>query len=373
MQARSLAVATESSSLAKAKVLRLRAEARLAARAAGLRYVDDAVPGLRRLRKGTGFSYLDARGRPVRDQATLARIKKLAIPPAWTEVWISPVANGHIQATGRDARGRKQYRYHASWSLTRDADKHKRICDFARLLPKLRAHCRRQLRQPGLSREVVLAALLRLVDLTSIRVGNEEYTRANSSFGLTTLRTRHARVRGDVVEFRYRGKSGIQRHVTFRDKRLAEIVQACAKLRGRQLFHYLDEHGVARPVRSEHVNAYLRKLTAPKFSVKDFRTWSATVRVAVALRTCGPAETQRAAKKALLEAIRNTAEYLGNTPAVCRKSYVHPGLLDAYMDGHILPDPPRSGPISASELLVLQFLERLHASRGARVKLARAG
>jgi DNA topoisomerase-1 len=338
--------------------------------------MEDSAPGLRRLRKGTGFSYLDDRGRPVRDQSTLARIRALAIPPAWQEVWICPIAHGHIQATGRDARGRKQYRYHANWSTTRDADKHRRICEFARVLPELRAHVLRRLRKPGLERETVLAAMLRMVDLTAIRVGHEEYSRTNDSFGLTTLRVRHARVRGAEVELKFRGKSGIKRHVVFKDSRLAKLVAACRNMRGKQLFQYLDETGKPRPVRAEDLNAYLRSLTAVRYSVKDFRTWSATVRVALELQASGTFTSQRAAKKLVLEAINRTAEHLGNTPAVCRKSYIHPGLLDAYMDGESLPPPPPRGASAAAkhEQSVLAFLERIiEAKAKPRLsKLARA-
>lgn len=360
-----------------AEIVRLRAAARSAARAAGLRYVDDRLPGIRRQRKGSGFCYLDARGRPIRDVATLSRIRALAIPPAWTNVWICPYATGHIQATGRDARGRKQYRYHSQWSAARDADKHQRIFEFARLLPGLRSHCLRRARRPGLERETVLAAMLRIVDLTSIRVGNEEYSRTNDSFGLTTLRVRHARVRGHLVEFHYRGKSGVVRHVTFRDARLARLVADCRALRGKQLFQYLDERGVARRVRAHDLNAYLRGLTAAHYSIKDFRTWSATVRAARELSAVGLATTQRATKKLMLEAVRRVAEHLGNTPAVCRNSYIHPGLLNAYTVGEPMPPEPSRGAASATkhEQIVLAFLERLtEAKLGTRrMRLARAG
>ena len=354
-----------------AEVLRLRAQSRRAARAAGLRYVDDARPGLRRARKGKSFVYSDARGRPLRDAQTVQRIRKLAIPPAWTNVWICPHANGHIQATGRDLRGRKQYRYHAQWSAVRETDKHGRICDFARLMPQVRARCARELRKPGLGRNTVLAALLRIIDLTGIRVGNEEYARANSSYGLTTLRARHVRVRGREIELSFRGKSGVARRVRFRDARLARLIVACRALRGRQLFQYLDEGGRPRAVRSEHLNAYLRALTAPRYSVKDFRTWSATVSVALDLRERGPAESQRHAKKTVLEAVRKAAEYLGNTPTVCRKSYVHPGVFEAYFEGQVLPaDPPRGGAsVSARERAVLAFLE----PRLPKMKMKRVG
>lgn len=339
-------------------MIQLRVQARRAARAAGLRYADDTQPGLRRMRKGNGFTYTDAHGRTMRDAATLARIRSLAIPPAWNEVWISPYANGHIQATGRDARGRKQYRYHNAWSEKRNRDKHERICEFARLMPKLREHCRRQLRKPGLERETVLAALLRIVDLTGLRVGNEEYARANNSFGLTTLRARHAKVQGEHVELRFRGKSGVQRCVRFRDKRIAKLISDCRALRGRQLFYFRDASGSLCAVRSDHLNAYLRALTAPHYSVKDFRTWSATVMVALDLRERGIASSQRQGRKMVLEAVRTAAEYLGNTPSVCRSSYVHPALFEAYFDGQVLPpDAPRGGVTGKHEAAVLAFLE----------------
>lgn len=365
-----------SNSEKKAEVLRLRAESRHTARAAGLRYVEDSAPGIRRQRKGTGFSYTDAHGRAVRDTATLSRIRALAIPPAWQDVWICPIANGHIQSTGRDARGRKQYRYHAQWSAARDADKHRRICEFARVLPDLRKHIASRLRKPGLERETVLSALLRIVDLTAIRVGHEEYSRANDSFGLTTLRLRHARVSGDQVEFKFRGKSGIERHAIIRDARIAKLVAACRALRGKQLFQYVDEQGIAHPVRAEDLNAYLQSLTAAHYSVKDFRTWSATVRAAKELTVVGIATTQRAAKKLVLEAVRKTAEHLGNTPAVCRKSYIHPSLLQAYLDKAPLPPTPPRGAAGAAkhELTVLEFLERLAEAKvkPKRAQLARA-
>lgn len=374
-----LRVATrEVEARATAEVLRLRAKSRHAARAARLRYVEDSAPGIRRQRKGIGFSYSDARGRPIRDQATLARIRALAIPPAWQQVWICPSAQGHIQATGRDARNRKQYRYHVHWSAAREADKHRRICEFARLLPELRAHCLRRLRRPGLERETVLAALLRMVDLTAIRVGHEEYSRANDSFGLTTLRVRHARVRGTEVELKFRGKSGVPRRVVFRDSRLAKLVAACRELRGKQLFQFVDAASVARPVRAEDLNEYLHSLTAVRYSVKDFRTWSATVRAARELKAIGVATSQRATKKLVLEAIRRTAEHLGNTPAVCRKSYIHPGLLDAYMAGEPMPPEPSRGAAGAAkhELMVLAFLERIIEAKAKRARpgsaLARA-
>jgi DNA topoisomerase-1 len=360
---------------ARAEVLRLRAEARHAARAAGLKYVDDSRPGIRRQRKGTGFAYLDPQGRAVREAATLRRIRALAVPPAWRDVWICPSAQGHIQATGRDARGRKQYRYHAQWSAARNAAKHRRLCEFARLLPKLRAHVLTRLRKPGLERETVLAGLLRMVDLTAIRVGNEEYSRTNDSYGLTTLRVRHARVRGHDVELNYRGKSGVRRRVVFRDARMAKLIADCRALRGKQLFQFIDESGAPRPLHAGDLNAYLQSLTAAKYTVKDFRTWSATVRAARELTTLGTGTSQRAIKKLVLEAVRRTAQHLGNTPSVCRNSYIHPGLIDAFSAGDSLPPEPSRGAVAAAkhELAVLAFLERLIESKSKRTAaLARA-
>ncbi|HEY2732988.1 MAG TPA: DNA topoisomerase IB, partial [Polyangiales bacterium] len=317
-------------------VLALEAQSRAAARAAGLRYTDDRRPGLRRERKRKEFHYLDQRGHRISDSHVLARLRALAIPPAWTDVWICPHENGHLQATGRDARGRKQYRYHRRWSETRDAAKHSRMCEFARRLDEVRSHCARVLRTRGLTREKLMAALLRIVDLTAIRVGHEEYVRDNDSFGLTTLRTRHARVRGATVELRFRGKSGIQRTITFRDPALAKLVVACRKLGGPHLFQYRDRSGCVRGIDATQLNGYLHSLIGSEFSVKDFRTWSATVCVAVELSATQLAASQRAAKKQLLQAIRTASGHLGNTPAICRKSYVHPLIMDAYLIGKTL-------------------------------------
>jgi DNA topoisomerase-1 len=356
-------------SMAVSNVLALQAQSRAAAKAAGLRYVDDRRPGLQRERKRKLFSYFDAAGRRITDARVLERLRSLAIPPAWTDVWICPHENGHIQATGRDARGRKQYRYHKAWSEARDAEKHGRICQFAAKLVEVRAHCRAQLATRGLNRDKVMAALLCIVDLTAIRVGHEEYARDNDSFGLTTLRTRHARVRGSHVELRFRGKSGIARKLEFDDAALATVVAACRALGGPQLFQYRDEKGRTRKVDANQLNAHLRSLVGAKYSVKDFRTWAATVCVAVELRSYGVAATQRAAKKQLLEAIRRAADHLGNTPSICRKSYVHPLIMGAYLEGKTLPRQrgakldPAAG-YHAHELHVRRFLLRLIREAG---------
>jgi DNA topoisomerase-1 len=309
----------------------------LAARRAGLVYVSDREPGIRRRKSGKGFSYVDARGKALRDAATLQRIRALVIPPAWTDVWICPNPQGHIQAIGRDARGRKQYRYHARFREVRDETKYEKIFDFAAALPKLRAHCRRELAKPGHSRDKVLAAVVCLLEQTLIRVGNEEYSRLNQSFGLTTLRDRHARIRGAQVEFHFRGKSGKDHSVAINDKRLARIVKRCRDLPGDELFQYLDDDGERRSIGSSDVNDYLRSITGEDFTAKDFRTWAGTVLAAIALHECGQAPSQTCAKRHIVEAVKRTAERLGNTPAVCKRCYVHPLILDAYGRGELVP------------------------------------
>jgi DNA topoisomerase-1 len=307
------------------------------ARAAGLQYVSDRSPGLSRRRRGKSFAYYTRHGSRVRDPATLARIRKLAIPPAWSDVWICPDASGHIQATGRDARGRKQYRYHPAFCAERDRDKYQRMLELARVLPKLRAECDRALAQPELPREKVIAAVIRLLEHTLIRVGNEEYSRANHSYGLTTLRDRHVTVRGAEMRFRFRGKSGVTRDVTVRDRRLAAIVARCRAIRGPLLFQYLDASGRAQAVTSADVNAYLREVSGRDVTAKDFRTLHGTVLMALALQQLGAASSKRATRKQIVAALRDTSERLGNTPAVCRRSYVHPTLLLAYERGSVLP------------------------------------
>jgi DNA topoisomerase-1 len=344
-------------------VIALEAQSRAAARTAGLRYVDDSRPGLSRKRQRSTFSYFDLKGRRVSESKMLGRVRALAIPPAWTDVWICPQDDGHIQATGRDARGRKQYRYHRLWSEARDAAKHSRMCDFAGRLAAVRAHCRQVLNKPGLDRDKIVCALLCIVDSTAIRVGHEEYARDNASFGLTTLRKRHVRVSGSRVELRFRGKSGVARSLDFDDAAIAKVVARCRMLAGPQLFQYRDARGKTCRVTADHLNAYLRALVGPRHSVKDFRTWAATVRVAIELRECGRAQTQRAIKQQLLAAIRSAADQLGNTPAVCRKSYVHPLIMDAYTHGVVLPRE-RAGAIAsrdfhAHEVAVRRFLMRL--------------
>lgn len=305
------------------------------AQAAGLRYVSDAMPGIRRRKAGTGFSYIGLDGRPIRDKTVLQRIRSLAIPPAYTDVWICALPNGHIQATGRDARGRKQYRYHPKWRTVRDETKFGRMLAFSDALPKIRRRIERDLRLPGLPRDKVLATMVRLLECTGIRVGNDEYARANQSFGLTTLQDDHVEVSGSTIRFSFRGKSGKTHTVSLSDRRLARIVRRCQALPGEDLFQYVDEEGVQQTIGSADVNDYLRSATDEDFTAKDFRTWSGTILALEALREVGPSATVREARAAIVKAIDRVAEQLNNTRAVCRKYYVHPMIFDRYLAGKI--------------------------------------
>ncbi|AXA90740.1 DNA topoisomerase IB [Massilia sp. YMA4] len=312
----------------------LAGDAQAAARAAGLRYVTDARPGLSRVpNDGPGFRYLDADGRVIDDEATLGRIKSLAIPPAWTDVWICAQANGHLQATGRDARGRKQYRYHPRWRSVRDEVKYERMIAFGRALPGIRRAVDAALGLPGLPREKVLATIVYLLEATMMRIGNEEYAKENKSFGLTTLRNRHVRVDGKEVEFHFRGKSGVWHDVKVADRRLARIIGRMRDLPGQELFQYVDDDGERHSIDSSDVNDYLRTITGEDYTAKDFRTWSGTVLAALALQEFEKFDSETQAKKNVVRAIESVAKKLGNTPSVCRKCYVHPAVLDAYMDG----------------------------------------
>jgi DNA topoisomerase I len=303
------------------------------ARLAGLRYVSEDLPGIRRRRAGRGFVYFGSDGDRVREPETLRRIKALVIPPAWRDVWICPVATGHLQAVGRDARGRKQYRYHARWRQVRDETKYTRMLVFARALPRIRARVAEDLARPGLSRAKVLATVVRLLETTLIRVGNEEYVRANKSFGLTTLRARHVDVNGAELRFAFRGKGGKEHAVGVRDPRVARIVRRLQELPGQEVFQYLDADGSRRTIDSADVNAYLHEITGEDFTAKDFRTWAGTVLAALALAEVREFATPREAKRNVVRAIDRVAARLGNTPAICRKSYVHPEVLQAYLDG----------------------------------------
>ena len=310
------------------------------AASAGLHYVTDDRPGIRREMGALGFRYKRPDGRPVRNPADLKRIRARVIPPAWKDVWICPDPKGHLQARGRDARGRKQYRYHPQWRTHRDANKFERLEEFAAVLPKLRARVQADLAKPGLPREKVLATVVQLLEKSLIRVGNDEYAKSNKSFGLTTLRDQHVDVKGGTVRFRFRGKSGKLHNVDINDRRLARIIKECRDLPGQELFQYLDDNGDVQDVNSADVNAYLREVTGSDVTAKDFRTWSATVLAATALRDVEASAgtgfrrptSLAAAKKNVVRAVEAVSGLLGNTPAVCRKSYIHPAILDCYMD-----------------------------------------
>jgi DNA topoisomerase-1 len=326
--------------------------------AAGLTYVNDDEPGIVRRRAGTGFSYIGPEGKVVRDAATLERIRKLAIPPAYTHVWICPDPNGHIQATGRDARGRKQYRYHPRWRSVRDETKYARMAAFGRALPAIRARVDEDLRRHGLPKAKVLAAVVRLLELTLIRVGNAEYARSNKSFGLTTLRDRHARFHGAKVDFEFKGKSGVKHRTGVADRRLARVVKQCQDIPGQRLFQYLDEAGQRHAIESADVNAYLREITGEEFTAKDFRTWAGTIAAAKALAMQPAPASEREAKQAVALCVKATAGLLGNTPAVCRAAYIHPEVLTAFAD-HRLPPAFAEAEGEAYEAEVLAFLDAL--------------
>jgi DNA topoisomerase-1 len=321
-----------------------------AAKSAHLRYVSDDKPGFTRKRRGRHFAYYDVQGSLLRDPQHLARIRSLVIPPAWTQVWICPLANGHIQATGRDQRGRKQYRYHPRWSAHRSESKFGRMLAFGQALPQLRRRVEQDLRSAGLSRPKVLATLVRLLETTLIRVGNEEYARTNESYGLTTLRNEHVEVQGTTVHFHFQGKSGVEHHIDLRDRRLARIVASCQELPGQELFQYVDDNGHVHRIDSADVNAYLHEITAEEFTAKDFRTWAGTLHAAFALAELGAADSAAALKRNLGQAVQRVARRLGNTPTVCRKYYVHPAVFAAYSSGNLPAftiDAP-AAPLSAS-------------------------
>jgi DNA topoisomerase-1 len=333
-----------------------------AADIAGLHYVNPEGIGIRRLPSGRGFVYRDASGKLVDDEAALARIRALAIPPAYRDVWISKDAKGHIQAVGRDARQRKQYRYHPQWNTVRDAAKYGKLLLFAQVLPQIRARVEHDLALSGLPKEKVLAAIVRLLERTLARVGNKEYAKSNRSFGLTTLRNRHVRVKGRQIVFDFRAKHGIHRHIDLEDLRLARIVKKCQELPGQELFCYLGEDDTPRNIASEDVNAYLRDITGKEITAKDFRTWAGTKLAVVALRRIGGAANKGAAKKNVLRAVEAVAKMLGNTAAICRKCYIHPAVLDGYADGKLdsLLKPGRARArrgLGAEEIALVKFLE----------------
>jgi DNA topoisomerase-1 len=346
---------------------------RQSARLAGLRYANSDRPGYSRRRSGRGFRYFDEAGAPIRDAARIERIRALAIPPAWTDVWICPDDDGHLQATGRDARGRKQYRYHAAWRASRSEAKFDRLLGVAAALPRIRRRCEKDLAGRALSRRKVLAAVVRLLELSHIRVGNDEYARLNRSFGLTTLQDRHVQVRGAAVRFRFRGKSGRLHEVGLRDRRLASIIRRCQELPGQELFQYLDGEGQPHDITSDDVNAYLRDAAGADVTAGDFRIWAGTILAYRALHVLEPASDPRSARRNVLDAIRVSAGELGNTEAVARNSYVHPAVLEAYLDGSTKPGSRRRGsaagtttapPIDrAAESAVIELLQSLVGNR----------
>jgi DNA topoisomerase-1 len=340
---------------------------------AGLRYVSDDQPGYTRKAKGDDFEYFDTEGKRIRDETRLLRIRRLAVPPAYKEVWICPSPNGHIQATGRDARGRKQYRYHERWREVRDENKYDRMLVFGKALPKIRRRVDRDLKRRGLPREKVLATVVQLLERTFIRIGNEEYAKENNSFGLTTMRNRHVDVTATKLKFSFRGKSGVKHEVDVSDRRLAKIICQLQDLPGQEVFQYLNESGEPRKVTSEDVNDYLREVTGEDFTAKDFRTWAGTVLAAMALNAQEAFENKTQAKKNIKDAISAVAKILGNTPAVCRKCYVHPAVLETYLDGAMIEGlkekteetlERKLGDLKSQEAAVMTFLHaRLEKKR----------
>jgi DNA topoisomerase-1 len=342
-------------------------EPRAAAEASGLVYVDEQGPGITRKRKGNSFAYYAPNGRLIRDRALLRRIRSLAVPPAYEDVWICPDPQGHIQATGRDERGRKQYRYHPSWRALRDETKYEHVVKFGKLLPRIRQRVAADMRRPGLSRRKVLATVVSLLEKTLIRIGNADYAKENKSYGLTTLRNRHVAVNGTELYFEFKGKSGKLWRLKVKDRRVARVVRACQDLPGQHLFQYLEADGSRQAVTSSDVNSYLREITGRDITAKDFRTWAGTVLAAMALAEFASFDSTAAAKRNLKAAIERVAKRLGNTVTICRKCYVHPAILDAYLDGELLVNWQREaegelrdelGSLGSEEAAVLAFLRR---------------
>jgi len=325
-----------------------------------LHYVDDTQPGITRKKLRGKFCYFDPSGQRITDPDEIKRINALAVPPAYIDVWICADPRGHLQATGRDARGRKQYRYHARWREVRDADKYSRLRDFGRALPKLRKQLEALLEAPGFSREKVMATVITLLDATLIRVGNTQYARDNRSYGLTTLRSRHVEVNGSAILFQFRGKSGVEHQITVKDRRLARIIKRCLEIPGQNLFQYLDENGERHTVSSSDINAYLQTLTGADFTAKDYRTWAGSALALSVLRELHW-EPESDAKRHVVEMVKNVAKQLGNTPAVCRKCYIHPAVLDGFLLGALaeLPKPRTRKGLRAEEVGLAMFLEQM--------------
>ncbi|MHC8372184.1 DNA topoisomerase IB [Pseudomonas sp. MDT1-85] len=325
-----------------------------------LHYVDDSQPGITRKRLRGKFCYFDPAGQRITDPDEIKRINALAVPPAYTDVWICTDPRGHLQATGRDARGRKQYRYHPRWREVRDADKYSRLRDFGQALPKLRKQLEALLAAPGFSRDKVMATVITLLDATLIRVGNTQYARDNRSYGLTTLRSRHVEVNGSAILFQFRGKSGIEHQITVKDRRLARIIKRCLEIPGQNLFQYLDENGERHTISSSDVNAYLQTLTGADFTAKDYRTWAGSALALAVLREL-QWESEADAKRHVVEMVKNVARQLGNTPAVCRKCYIHPAVVDGFMQGALSELPRSRGRkrLRAEEVALAVLLEKL--------------
>jgi len=325
-----------------------------------LHYVDDTVPGITRKKLRGKFQYFDPQGQRITDPDEIKRLNALAVPPAYTEVWICADPRGHLQATGRDARGRKQYRYHVRWREVRDADKYSRLLEFGAALPKLRKQLEALLATPGFSRDKVMATVITLLDATLIRVGNTQYARDNRSYGLTTLRSRHVEVKGSAILFQFRGKSGIEHQITVKDQRLARIIKRCLEIPGQNLFQYLDDNGERHTVSSSDVNAYLQNLTGADFTAKDYRTWAGSALALAVLRE-RQWEPEADAKRHVVEMVKSVAKQLGNTPAVCRKCYIHPAVLDSFLLGALaeLPRPRTRRGLRAEEVGLAMFLEKM--------------
>lgn len=328
-----------------------------------LHYVDDTQPGITRKKLRGKFCYFDPAGQRITVQDEINRINALAVPPAYTDVWICADPRGHLQATGRDARGRKQYRYHPRWREVRDADKYSRLRDFGLALPKLRKQLETLLGAPGFSRDKVMATVITLLDATLIRVGNSQYARDNRSYGLTTLRNRHVEINGNAIQFQFRGKSGVEHQITVKDRRLARVIKRCLEIPGQNLFQYLDENGERHTVSSSDVNAYLKTLTGADFTAKDYRTWAGSALALAVLREL-QWESESDAKRHVVEMVKNVAKQLGNTPAVCRKCYIHPAVLDGFLLGALadLPRPRARKGLRAEEVGLAVFLEKMIAS-----------
>ena len=325
-----------------------------------LHYVDDTQPGIRRKKQRGKFCYFDPAGQRITDPDEIRRINALAVPPAYTDVWICADPRGHLQATGRDARGRKQYRYHPRWREVRDLDKYSRLRDFGLALPKLRKRLEALLAAPGFSRDKVMATVITLLDATLIRVGNTQYARDNHSYGLTTLRNRHVEINGSAILFQFRGKSGVEHQITVKDRRLARIIKRCQEIPGQNLFQYLDENGERHSITSSDVNAYLQTLTGADFTAKDYRTWAGSALALAVLREL-QWQPESEAKRHVVEMVKNVARQLGNTPAVCRKCYIHPAVLEGFVLGTLaqLPKPRMRKGLRAEEVGLAMLLEKL--------------